>query len=382
MNSFDNTRTAARRYRFTLGAALIALALSGCTSDSGDSTPTTPTTPTATPTTLTGAVVAGPVSGQVCAFRLSDTGTMGAQLACTTTNATTGAYSISFSDYIGNVLVSAVGTYPDEASGKPLSILESNPLRAVVACATAGSSCQAAITPLTEAALRTAGTLTPANIEAAYLKVAQAYGLNPTNAADALSKLLGTIPNLTSRADDDAAKYADILALTSQSQLKYCGTDTTCTIHNYLEHIEGLLAGSAGVTNLQTALNAALADWSTNPRNTNHVNCAFSEKGLTCALPTGTGNYKVTITATVLGVAAPPSELLNVPKPESDSAFCNSSDVQNQINRALLAYPGATTTNFSCAFAGSQGSIGFTLNITQPVAMAIPYTVTWIYSSM
>ncbi len=396
MYSLETTRTSARRYRLTVGAVLVTLALSGCTSDDSSTTPTTnpttpttpttPTNPSAATTTLTGTVVAGPVNGQACAYRLSDAGTIGDLLACATTAASTGAYSLSFTNYAGQVLLKAFGTYTDEATGQTRTILESSAMRAVVACATAGTDCRSAVTPLTEAALLSAGTLTPANIQAAYLKVAQAYGLNPTSAQDAVTKLVDTLPVVGSRTDAAATKYADILALASQAQKRYCGTGNACTLDNYLAGVQGYLAGTNGISILQSELNAALAEWNTNPLNKTGATCSISGTSVTCDIASGTpgasGSYKLTVTASISGGPGATIVINNVAKPDSNNAFCNASEIQSQIDQVRNSYPGATLTINSCNFNGTQGEISLTLAITQPVALTIPYTATYVYSSM
>jgi hypothetical protein len=390
--SFTTPQTVARKYRLTIGAALVALALSGCTSDGDDSStaPTTnPTTPTATTTTLTGTVVAGPVNGQACAYKLSDAGAIGDLLACATTAANSGAYSLSFSNYAGQVLMKAFGTYTDEATGQARSILESSPLRAVVACATSGVDCRSAVTPLTEAALRSAGTLTRANIDAAYLKIAQAYGLNPSNAADAVTKLVDTLPVLGSRTDAAVTKYTDVLALASQAQKRYCGTGNSCTLDNYLDGVRSLLGGADGINSLQSEMNAAMAEWSTNPLNTSGITCSLNVGVVTCNLPSGgtgsgttgaSGNYRLDVTVSANGIPTPAIVINNVPKPDSESAFCSAKEILDTQNQ-LKANGGTLTVN-SCSFSGTKGSISLTLTLTTPIAMTLPYTVSYAYTPM
>ena len=269
--------------------SLVAAGLiSGCGGD-GSSNPVV--TPVAVNTVLTGSAVKGPISGTVCAYSLSSTGAIGTTaLACSTSNPTTGAYSITLPAYVGNVLVKAFGTYRDEATGITKTITEVEAIRAMVACNTAGVACKAAVTPLTEVALRVAaaaaGGLTTANVEAAYLKVAQAYGLNPANTADSVSKLVATIPDFTSRTDAAATMYADLLAVVSQAQAINCGASPTCTIESYLAAVNTLLAGTSAATSLQSALAAAFSAWSSNALNTSGITCSLNSSGVaSCALP-------------------------------------------------------------------------------------------------
>lgn len=385
-------KTGVLRRVLALGLPVLSLALGGClgsgSSDSSTATTTTPTTTETAATTLSGVAGAGPINGQACAYSVGADGSVGSTaLGCAATNAATGAYSISFSGYAGNVLVKAFGTYTDEATGQSRTIAEANALRALVSCATAGSACQAAVTPLTEAALRGAETLTAANVEAAYLRVAQAYGLNPSNAADAVAKLVGTIPNFSARTDAAAARYADVLAIASQAQATYCGAASSCTLDSYLAAIRSVLGASSGVTNIQSAVGAAISAWNANPRNTAAMTCTFSASVLTCTLPASSstgggasGNYRLTITVTANGIATPAIVINNIPRPSGSSEFCGDATVTQQLNTALNGV-GTWTIN-SCSFSGNSGTISATVTITTPINFTLPYTISYQYAAL
>ena len=374
---------------------MVTLALAGCLSENdheetgGGTTPPPPTT-----LTVSGAAVGGPITGQVCAYTLNDAGAIGGTaLACTATNATTGAYSLTITGYTGNILLRAFGTYLDEATATQRAIAEADAIRAMVTCATAGSTCTAAVTPLTEAAIRLAGTLTRANIENAYRTVAQAFGLNPSSNAQAVTQLVSTLPNFASRTDAAATAYADLLALASQAQVQFCGATATCTLGQYLGNLQTVLGGANGIVNFQTALNQALQAWSTNPHNTTGVTCALANGVITCTLPTNnggnngggsggsaTGNYRLTVTVTAAGVTTTALVLENVAKPDTQDQFCNLPSVTQQVNTALGAL-GTFTIN-RCTFSGTAGTIAATVNITQPIAVSVAYTVNYTYTQM
>lgn len=370
--------------------AASALLLGGCLGDGGSSSPapsssTPPPATTTSTTTLSGVAMAAAINGTVCAYPLSDTGTVGSTaLGCGTTAPTTGAYSISWNDYVGGVIIKAFGSYLDEATGLTKNILEANPLRASANCT--GSTCQAAVTPLTEAAIRSAGALTPANLAAAYFRVAQAFGQNPGSNADAFAKLVTLLP-ATSGNDSAAQYYARALALVSQMQIDYCAS--TCTLDTYLTGLQSLLGNTSGVADVQTAMNAALATWSSNPKNTSHMDCYFSGNVLTCNLPNpggdpgnGSGNYSLAISVTVMGNTTAAATINNVAKPSTQGEFCNSAEINEQTNSQMAAYPGATWTLNSCSFSGNGGTMDMTIHLTTPMVMTIPYSATYTYSAM
>jgi hypothetical protein len=356
-------------------------------SGSGSGSTTTPTTPTAptSSTTLSGVAMAGPIQGRVCAYPLSATGSIGSDsLACADTNST-GGYSLTWSSYAGNVILQATGNYLDEASGQRITLDASNPLRSTADCSSA--TCNAAITPLTEAALRTAATLTSSDLAAAYLKIAQAYGINATTANDAIAQLVSRLPAQTG-SDTNARAYADLLAVVSQAQsLYFAGTQGS--LSGYLDAMKSLLANPSGINDIRITMQRAADDWSANPLNTTHTSCSVAGNVLTCTLPTtggngqnstGGGNYKLNIEVIANGISGASVVVNNVPKPDTQSEFCSAPEVQEQLNSQMNA--AGTWTMNSCSFSGNTGTIAATVAITQPISMSVPYTVKYTYSSM
>lgn len=94
------------------------------------------------------------------------------------------------------------------------------------------------------------------------------------------------------------------------------------------------------------------------------------------------GTYTLVLNVNAGGVAAPPVTITNVPKPANQAEFC--SEIVNPSSGIGLtqAVPGGagTLTINSCSFSGNTGSVSATLSITSPVAMTVPYTVTYTYN--
>jgi hypothetical protein len=359
------------------------LGLSACLGDGSGSESVVANPPVSTSITVAGTAGAGPIKGKVCAYALSTTGSVGTTaLNCADTNATSGAFSMTIKDYIGDMLLKASGTYPDEATGQIKTIADADAIRSMVSCASNNASCTAAVTPLTETAIRTAGSLTKANIEAAMQKVAIAVGLNPANAAEAMAKLVGTVPDFTSRSDAAKTKYTDLLAVMSQAQATYCGSAATCTVEEHLKAIKTMLEGTPGANGLQNAINAATAAWNSNSHNTSGVKCNMASNLLSCTMTgsnAGTGTLDISVTAS--GAAAnlpfPPITINNVPKPASQAEFCGTTTA-SEINEKFKGLGGAVKI-VSCAFTGSEGTINVSVSISSPVPVAYAFTVTYKY---
>jgi hypothetical protein len=139
-----------------LPALLTTLALVACGSD--DDTPVTSPGTAAAPTsttTISGAVVKGPVAGaQVCGYSVSGS-TRGTALgSCTTTDAS-GNYSFSVPVGTGPLWVEATGgTYTDEVSATTVSVPAGSPLLSLITAN--GATVTTMITPLTTLAFNTA----------------------------------------------------------------------------------------------------------------------------------------------------------------------------------------------------------------------------------
>ncbi len=154
-------------YRWLLSSLGAAVLLACGGSGGGDSS---------VGSTITGAVVKGPVAGaSVCAYALT-AGARGAQLSCTTSDAD-GNYQLTL-NYAGEVIVEAQGgSYTDEATGaKGVPLAE---VLSVVGRVDAGGQ-QLFVTPLTARAVSQAkaeGGLTVANFDKASASVSASLGL-------------------------------------------------------------------------------------------------------------------------------------------------------------------------------------------------------------
>jgi len=177
----------------------------------GGSAPPAPAT-----SSLSGVAAKGLLSGAtVTAYALDASGVKGSALGSTTTDAH-GAYMINVGQYTGNVLLEASGgSYTDEATNQ--SKTNTALLRAAVT--NVSGSVNAAITPLTEIAVKKAGTLTATNIDAANALLSNMIG--GTN-------IITTMPAdvLTSSASSTAGKNYGLM-LAAISQMVSSGTATS-----------------------------------------------------------------------------------------------------------------------------------------------------------
>jgi hypothetical protein len=145
--------------------------------------------------------------GTVTIYALDESGIKGVELGTTVTD-DDGTYSVDLKLYIGNVLAEITGGhFTDEATGADI---DAPPLSA--ALTNAHGNVSAAITPLTDIAVKCAGSeLTTANINGANGLVAAALGIND---------IIGTMPHdVGSHADPgefNKANYGLMLASISQ----------------------------------------------------------------------------------------------------------------------------------------------------------------------
>ena len=221
-----------------LCAALAALALSACGgSDDGAAavTPAPPpaagTPPPASPppavsTTVTGAVVKGPVSGaQVCVYAVAANGRGSALGSCTTSDAA-GNYSFAVPAGAGPLWVEATGgTYTDEATGAAATLPAGSPLRSLIT-ANAGTV-TTMLTPLTTLALNAAGASvgTGGTLDAAAFNAAAAQLLRSFNLPVTLN-ITGTVPAFGSGINSYGT------ALTAISQMVANGTTLAALLAN------------------------------------------------------------------------------------------------------------------------------------------------------
>lgn len=168
----DDFSTQARGAWLWTLTALASAVLVACGGGGGSAEPAA-----ASPSsTVSGAVVKGPVAGAtVCAYALLPTG-KGTSLGCTTSTGE-GNYSLTLA-HAGDIVVEATGgTYVDEATGAK-NVLLSAPLTVVGSAGPDGTRLYA--TPLTAMAFNQAvagGGLTVAAFESAATQVGSAFGV-------------------------------------------------------------------------------------------------------------------------------------------------------------------------------------------------------------
>ncbi len=343
-------------------------------------------------TTINGTVMAGPVSGQVCAYTLSATGQVGGTaLACTNTTPATGAYTLSIADYVGNVLLSATGTYVDEATAKTVTLNAQNALSSVIGWDVAGRTFNVAITPLTEAAIRAAkaaGGITEANVEKAMLDLARALNMDATTGEAAYDSIVGILPALSGGGNDQLA-YAAFLDLFSTAQSQYCGSNGNCNLFSYLDHVLGQISSQTGVDTFRQSLQQAYTAWQAAQADAPYV-CSYTGTDFTCVPNTGgnnggnnggTGNYNLNIVVTALGFNQA-FNVNSVAKPSTQSEFCDPAlnAGYSQVVSAL-SNTGGTFTLDSCSFNGSVGNMAATISITVlGFTQTVPYTMVYTYT--
>jgi len=135
-----------------------------------------------TATVVSGVASKGLINGgTVTVYALNDGGSIGSSILGTATTAADGTYSIDIGTYNGNVLVEVTnGTYIDEATGIDTP---NATLRAALTGATGNVT--VAVTPMTELAVKKAGTaLTKSAIEDANSIISAMAGVD----------IIGTIP--------------------------------------------------------------------------------------------------------------------------------------------------------------------------------------------
>ena len=382
------------RTRFTrfslLPLAACAALVAGC--GGGSSSPPT--------ITVSGVAMAGPFSsGNVCAYRATGTA-LGAKLACGAINPATSGYSLSFNDYSGGMVVQVESgaKYIDEATQANTTLTA--PIRSF-ATVGAANTIQLAVTPLTEAALLSAGNFSDTKITTAAAMLATKFGLGANS----------LFTNLPQRTPSSAPQLSYRVALDALSRLQAAANVAGGTPQNpsvYLTSLLTMLDGGAMEASFNTArtlaFNAALANSSTVAPGSS---CTFSNFVLTCSLtgagtgtgtgtppgtgtgtapgtgtgtvtPPVTGNSTLTIATSVSGVAAPLVVLKNMPKPANQNEFCGAL-TDDASFKALSANGGSVKIN-SCSFANNVGNVSATLMLTTPASYTLPYTITYTYS--
>lgn len=195
-------------------------------------------------------------NGTVTVFALNSDGSKGLQLGTGSTDAT-GAYSISLGSYSGPVIVEAYGGYTDEATGLPMFVPASAPLRAAMANAT--GTVFLPVTALTELAVRQAGTLTPRNITTANTLISDLFKVDIVTTAPVAPTSSAFQSSTTTQSQKD---YALILAAVSQ-QMQTGGGNLAATLTTLNSGISqtGMTPETASI------IRTAVSDFIANPTN-------------------------------------------------------------------------------------------------------------------
>lgn len=314
----------------------------------------------------------------------------------------TGTATVTFGGYSGPIVIEVIAKegakYFDEAKGQYLDLPVGPALRAM-APTESGSY---GVTPLTEAAVIRAEQqnlfpLDENEVNVMNKKVGDAWAnvlqnsnilVPPTLFNEKTS--MGTFENT------DAGKYAVLLA--SLAKLGEGNDKPMLAVFDVLYKdlddgkIDSMYNNQAFATpysNFATDFKAAL----------NSMASSYASAGLNTALAgytpsvsidwtytppsdgsgsgAASGNYTLIVTPVVNGIAATNVTINNVPKPADQAAFCSSTDVQAAYQNA--ATPGTTLTVKSCSFDGMTGVMELEMNMTSPIAMTIPYKVTYKY---
>lgn len=210
--------------------------------------------PTTDGTVIQGVASKGIITnGTVTVFALNADGSKGAQLGTGSTDGA-GAYNIFIGSYTGPVMVEAYGSYTDEATGLPLTVPASAPLRAVMAHA--AGTVSLSVTPLTDLAVRQAGALTTQNITTANALISDLFKVDIIATAPAAPTSGAFQSSATTQAQKD---YALVLAAVSQ-QMQTGGTSLATTLTTLNNGISQAGMDQQTAATLATAINSFIAN--------------------------------------------------------------------------------------------------------------------------
>ncbi len=208
-------------------------------------------------------------NGKVKIYGINADGSLTAQPIAEADTDANGKYSANIGGYTGAILVKAFGTYLDEASGKNIIVPEAQALQAALPAGSVTSSqVTISVTPLTDIAVRSAGS-TFANISAANQAVSQIFGVNITKTVPVPPTTKDIVSNASTA---DQVKYTTALATLSQyvaNSSTNPATPTSTDLQNAMAQISsGITTGSAQpISSPQVALTMqqAATGMGTNP---------------------------------------------------------------------------------------------------------------------
>jgi hypothetical protein len=218
--------------------SVAVMALTGC-GGGGDSAPTV----------VSGVASKGEfTSGSVSIFRVDPvTFAKGAALAENVALQAGGAYEANIGSYTGPIVIEAVGTYTDEATGIPVTI--TTPIRSAIAGASGNVT--AMVTPLTEmAVIKMAGKFDKATIDQSNGMIATAFTLTDITK----TKPVSAITAAAASASEAEKKQSLVLAAISQMVANTQGS----TLDSELNFLAGTISANglsdAGAAAYKTGL--------------------------------------------------------------------------------------------------------------------------------
>jgi hypothetical protein len=219
--------------------AVLSAVLSACGGGGGSS-------PAAT-TTVSGIASKGPIKdGKVKVYPLKADGTKGDQIGTTVTTNPDGTYTVNVGSYTGNVLVEVTeGTYTDEATG---ALNVPNPGLSAAVSGVSGNV-SVAVTPLTDIAVKHAGSLTTDNINTGNSLISSMVGVNIVNTIPVDVSVTGSANTAT----QEQIKYGMALATISRMALDG-NTSVTAVITNIKTDLADNKLDTTGAA-MMTALN-------------------------------------------------------------------------------------------------------------------------------
>jgi hypothetical protein len=234
-----------------------------------------PVAPAPQATVINGVASKGAITnGTVTVYALESDGSKGVQLGTGSTNGN-GGYSISIGGYKGLVMVEAYGAYTDEATGVPLNVPATAPLRA--ALANASGTVSLSVTPLTDLAVQQAGPLTAQNVTAANALISDLFKVDIVATLPVAVTASAFQATGTTQAQKD---YALALAAVSQ-QMQTSGGDLAATLSSLNSGISATGMNAQTVTTITAAVNDFIANPSNQTGVTTVANSALQSVGST-----------------------------------------------------------------------------------------------------
>ena len=328
------------RFRTLIGMmiATTAITLTGC-GGGGSAT-----------TTVSGVASKGLIKNgvnNVKIYAVDATGAKGALLATASTG-DKGDYAANLGNYKGSVLVEASGAYTDEATGLTVTIAADKPLRAALYAA---GTATAAVTPLTELAVRkaqAAGALTGANIEAANAAVSTLFNVDVVATRP-------VAPEAAALSDADAAQKKYTLALAALSQM--ANSNSADAVFSVIDSFETDIQANSALTTTATQFVKALNDFTVNGNNNTGVTASTLPVEL---INVGARTAVVTLgisgtTATVYGVDV----VVDLP-----SGVTVAADANGAVAAPIITATGAAAGSYASAkYTPASGAVPGKLHI-------------------